>query len=703
MKNFHLFLLLYLFYASAHAQDLNAHPEKGMLPFNAPCKDCIEELGKRTSNTREFYTLKADHSKTIYIQKSYGGMNMKDANGYWRTVDPRLMPEGENVYAARMQPSPVVLDLGNKVASITNNGYELRFNKNLSLVHIDVNGHETTFGEPDYSRVTRTENVTETHFLVSDFYPGIDLQIITGQGRVKTNFILKQRMPLNGGSLVLRQQLEIPSGLHADYSGSTETGQSRFTGEFNLSDIHETHYFTFLSSHAWDAKENWINNIELAYSLNGDVLDYIVPVSWLNETSTAYPVTIDPIVSSTRILPQAQITGSGFTTSGSCDQDGCSYFLDSVMTPPDCEITGIECYFAYLANLPCIRDDGGFDITMTNPNGMSCTSRNFTCLGGIQGSCFFWPVQLMNAVPPLGPCLLPTQCASYPLDFELRLRRCNWIPIVPCDATCILANSDWTITIVGNTAEITNLIPDQTICEGTCVDLQVSMSGAQPITVTWSPGNLTGNPVTVCPTVSTGYIAIASDQCGTTDTISTFITVHPFQAPTFTISPNDTICINDQIQFSASGNAPASSYDWSIQCQGNFVFNDVQNLTFTSTLFPGPCDVSLNYSIDTSGHTCFGSITQPFVIDNCLGIGDPGKIISSIVYNPSASQVQIRCTESSNAKNLQLINMLGEVSTEKKNVQDRDIAIDVTGYPSGIYFVAVTSGNQKGVYKIILY
>src|SRR4051812_47272018 len=102
MKNILLFfVLLYFFVAAKGQQKGEQHPEYGILPFNSPCTSCIEEMEKRTANSREFYSNNSDGSKSIFIQKSPGNINIKDKDGFWRTKDPRLVKESENLYAAR--------------------------------------------------------------------------------------------------------------------------------------------------------------------------------------------------------------------------------------------------------------------------------------------------------------------------------------------------------------------------------------------------------------------------------------------------------------------------------------------------------------------------------------------------------------------------------------------------------------------------
>lgn len=601
------------------------HPEYGVLPFNAPCTDCIELLEKRTPNSREFISApEGSGYRETYMQRSYGEINYMDENGFLRTKDPRLLKEGNSIYAARHQPFPVVVNTEDKWASITNLGNELRFNKEISLVWVNEKGETRSMGSGDWSRVSKTEYYSETTLLFADFYPGIDLKMMGSFGRIKTSFVIHARPVAPAGFevgwLAMSQQFDLPSGMTADISASTDAGGGRRLGALNIMGADKQKYFDFTRSIAFDARNNAENFFEMPYTLENNLLKYYTPVAWLNDQRTQYPVTIDPLVNSTATLPQAAILGSGFTAV--CGTLGCSYFLNGVLTPPNCEITKIECYFSYLANLPCIRDDGGFDITMTSPTG-SCTSRNFTCLGGVQGACFFWPAQLMTpAIPPLDPCLLPPQCAPYPLDFEMKFRRCNWVPVVLCDASCILANDDWIISIVGRTVELTNVTLPQTICEGQCTNLAATADWGVPLVVgtnnytfTWLGGTLVGDVINVCPTTTTHYDVTVTDLCGLTDTGSTDVTVVPFQNPGFTINPNDTVCTNTPMTFSAGGASPASSYDWIISCPVASGFNDTQNLAWTAPGSTGSCTATLNYEVVSGTLHCNFSQTQTFVVE----------------------------------------------------------------------------------------
>ncbi len=595
-------------------EEAKKHPEHGVLPFNAPCTDCIELLEKRTPDTREFKGGVDDKGgRQIFIQKSLGNMHYRDEKGFLVTKDPRMTEESKSVFAARQQPFPVVIDFNDGWASVSTYGKELKFNKNISLVLVSKGGESQSFGKGDWSHVVRTDNYTETTFLVQDFYPGVDLQMISSFGRLKTSFILKQKFKFDqrfaDGWLTMAQDIDIPAGLKTDLSESQIIEGDKRLGRLNIIDQNKQNYFYFTRSYAYDTRGNSENYLEMPFTLNGDQVDYYVPVNWLNSTSTLYPVTIDPFVFSGDTLLQASFLGSGYTAA--CGTNGCSYLLNNVPTPANCEITRISTYFSYLANLPCVRPDGGFDITMTNPLGTQCVTPTMNCIQPVQGACFFWPAFL----PTFNACLLPPQCLPYDLDFEMKFWRCNWVPVVPCDNNCITANSEWIINIEGRTVELTNVTFPQTICEGQCAGLAATGAwGVPPYTFTWT-GGFVGDVINVCPVVTTHYQVTITDICGLTDTGSTDVTVVPFQNPGFTIAPNDTVCTNTPMTFTGGGAGAANSYDWIISCPAAAAFNNTQILNWTAPASTGSCTATLNYQVVSGSLTCNFTQTQSFLVE----------------------------------------------------------------------------------------
>jgi len=111
------------------------------------------------------------------------------------------------------------------------------------------------------------------------------------------------------------------------------------------------------------------------------------------------------------------------------------------------------------------------------------------------------------------------------------------------------------------------------ICLGDAVTL--SASGATN-GYTWNPGNLTGNAVTVSPTVTTTYIvSSANGACPATAT--TQITVNT--KPDLNFTPTDVlICPGTTVTYSATG---ASIYEWYVN--GNYFIGNPLSVSPTKT------------------------------------------------------------------------------------------------------------------------
>ena len=63
------------------------HPEYGVLPYNAPCKDCFELLQKRDESHR-YFVKNGSHGREFYQQSAYGSLSYND-NGVLRTIDSK--------------------------------------------------------------------------------------------------------------------------------------------------------------------------------------------------------------------------------------------------------------------------------------------------------------------------------------------------------------------------------------------------------------------------------------------------------------------------------------------------------------------------------------------------------------------------------------------------------------------------------------
>src|SRR5690606_4860059 len=79
------------------------HPEFGILPKDAPCTNCVEDLSKRTVDERYFIDLE-DPSK-FYIQKALGDLHLQH-QGDWVSIDHALQAKDDGIYESRFDFEP---------------------------------------------------------------------------------------------------------------------------------------------------------------------------------------------------------------------------------------------------------------------------------------------------------------------------------------------------------------------------------------------------------------------------------------------------------------------------------------------------------------------------------------------------------------------------------------------------------------------
>lgn len=126
------------------------------------------------------------------------------------------------------------------------------------------------------------------------------------------------------------------------------------------------------------------------------------------------------------------------------------------------------------------------------------------------------------------------------------------------------------------------------ICSGTCIPISattINASGA--ITYTWQPGNLTGDSLIVCPTVSTIYTVTANDANGNSFTDTCLVSV--LQNPDVDAGNDVTICSGSSATLTASG---VGSYLWNTtptQVSQSIVVTPTANTQYILTLTNGSC------------------------------------------------------------------------------------------------------------------
>ncbi|MBN4062310.1 gliding motility-associated C-terminal domain-containing protein, partial [Bacteroidales bacterium AH-315-I05] len=469
----------------------------------------------------------------IYHETSFSPCNFLQ-NGHWTAINTHLKKKENSFYVAEKQPVPTAINANEGWTSIIVNETEIR-NNQLFLLKYDAAGVTTI--KPDWSNYS----VGDDGLYVTNIFPSIDLRLKVYHGAVKTDFILKNKIP-DVDKLVIRDKLAIPQGhsisienanAYVDKQGK-KTKIEGWKSKLLIKNENEKTYATLSEVKIYDSSGLRKNTGKGFYLIDEEknIVDIPLYAELLDNDDLTYPVIIDPLLSASNTLPQASIGGSGGT--GACNgwTVPCSYNV-SVTTPSNVTITDINWSFNYIAQNGAIKDDGAVDFDY-----LSCRSPNvgtlyWTCQDGAAGTCTGTNISILS---DFAPCVPAPQCSPYTMAFTMNFYdACG----SACDNSFIGAASDWTMTVEGRTVE-QNSIPTSsagtTFCQGTSTTLTATGSfGVPAYSYSWSDGQ-SGNPISVTPATSTTYTCTITDACGITATNSITITVNSTPDATITSS-----------------------------------------------------------------------------------------------------------------------------------------------------------------------
>lgn len=552
------------------------HPEFGKLPYNSPCEDCFEAIEKRTESTR-YFIKRGTRGSVFFEQTSYGPLHVRDAAGWWVSIDSRLRKSGNSSFSATNQTHPFSVALDSSSFQLENNGKTFSWNKNLELVKVDANGQEFSLGFADLSHFSSgSEGIR-----IFSAWPGVDILIYSFLSAVHTDFVFLSDP--GQGTYIIRDHLDFSDGL------ILQAPTGKFSGSISVLDENGQNYYTYDRAFAYDEQSKRSNTQFLDYAVNGKEVSLYFDRDEMLASGLQFPITIDPLVTVSNVLPQASIGGSGYNAF--CFAGGCSYAL-SVNSPANAIISDILFSFNYIAQGACWMSDGAITFSY---NG--CTSPNIpgffwfcNAIGG--GVCTGSNISLYS---DLQACIPPPSCASFPMNFGLRFYRC--FQAGGCSNTCIGANSPWTMTIQGQTVSVASAFASvANICAGASTNLTANgQFGIPPYSVTWNPGGLAGSPVSVTPAATTVYTATVTDACGNTATQNVNVNVTPSANPGFTISPNPA-CIGETITLNGLGAGAATSYDWTMPGSNLNAVNNLQVVNGLTYAAAGTYDITLNYA-----------------------------------------------------------------------------------------------------------
>ena len=565
------------------------HPDYGFIPFSGPpSKNCVEMIDKRDASSRYFVEI-GSNGKHFYQQSAYGAINYKDENGWWREINYRLRPDEivAGKFHAKHQPTPLSIDLNNHYTEFLIDGTLIQFNRDLDLVHVDENGHQSSLGTPDWSHYTAGDDGVR----INNFYPGMDVVFMVRQGMLETSVILTSRPNFSSGYVVLKQKFEMPADWKMEmeqYSSSVigDPAEVRILDENRIEKLSVERCYAF-DNHANPTRYDLTSKIQ-----NANELLVFTPVSWLNNAATAYPVVIDPAVITQNTFALGAITGTQF--SAVCWTNSCDYNL-AVPTPANTTVTNIYTSFEYFATGACFGQDGGFSIDYGACHFPNAAPGVITC-----------PIPLTNVncgvvnnttLPDFQACLPTPSCVAQNLNFTLHFYRCNNDPSAVCGSACVRASQPWIMFIEGRTLELNNITPPQQICGGDSILVSGDpLYGVGPYQFTWNPAAANNDSIYVRPPSTTTYTLTVTDACGTTASGSSTVTVTPNVNPGFSFSQNP-VCINQPVTLFGAGGGAVASYDWTLpgsSAPGGAIQNNKQPiLTYA---IQGSYPVTLNFS-----------------------------------------------------------------------------------------------------------
>jgi gliding motility-associated-like protein len=548
---------------SLNEQSFWTNPDFGILPEDAPCKNCVEILSKRNEDERFFIDI--NDRTIVYQQKALGALHFKE-NNIWRRIDTRLKPISDGIYSSQQQIDPTFINSNEGFTSINTPFGNFKFN-NWKLYGI-INGEKDLLSVANWSSKT----VGNDGMIVFNYFPGIDLKIEVFRGRIKSSFVVRENNFQNYATLYFQDEIKTNNAQDPIlyFEDGTVNGRqiSEISVKFGMIDA------LYINQAIVFPEGDEKNHSFVEYDLNGNKFGIYIPKNIIqNSLNSGKNFIIDPTVTSTNTLAQASITGSGYNAT--CFNGFCSYNL-SVPTPANATVTNVQWSFVYRAYSPCFMNEGANTFFLGTCRSPGNNNQFWYCNQAATGTCTGDAISIFSDV---SSCLPAPSCTPQDLNFTMRFHRCYGSG-TGCSNACIGANAPWTMTITGKTLEYTNAtaitLSATTICAGQSITASTSASfGVPSYSYNWSlssgmtPSVGTTSSVSI-PFPTAGSYTIyntVTDQCGIVVNSSRTITVNA--SPIVTANPNpQTICTGQGTGVTLTSSMSNTSYSWTVVQSG---------------------------------------------------------------------------------------------------------------------------------------
>jgi|GEM_PF-5138603 len=538
------------------------HPDAGYSGPDVPEGEVIEILSKRTESSRFFVS--ADNPSIVHSQGALGPLHYRKDN-QWLVIDHRLARVADGIYEANRQPVPTGLDIHKAITYIHTAEGKVHFNQ-WAMFGIREGKAKKKIAEADWSNIT----IGDDGVRVVDIFPGIDAEMVTGRGSIKTSFIVKEWFENSFDEVILTDQFQegvVP--LSFWYDGQ-RVSEGRVSGELLMKKGRNT--VLKIGKAFMYAAESPANVTDLVYLINDQELGINIKTSEIKDLLKNGNVIIDPLVDGGEgkldaTFPLNSYRNPDFNTCENYNFDqACSYSW-TVPVPADVQVITTSHTNNLNVVAPCTRDKMGFRIVLGDERncglGTLWISQGRPDTPGVVGGA-------PNIITNYNNCI-PVKCEDYDLTVSLAIIRACVGPR-ECESSCVSGTGPFIMTITGRTLEMITMESSKDlsleICPGEPLTLTpVAEFGVKPYVYTWSDGQ--SDPIrTVRPSSNTSYSVEISDACQNKVTTKVDVKVKiPTAPPSLTIANDQEgiVCpgieLNWQSSISAQGNY---GYQWTV-------------------------------------------------------------------------------------------------------------------------------------------
>lgn len=603
----------------------------------------IELKEKREINSS---TYKTPDNRTII---HYSKQPLNYFNEVGNLVPVKLQFKQKHMgYVCSAQPTKISVLHNGSVEFISSDNQTMRYSRSKY-----INGNSVQFSQL---------KEVDGQLIASSNIPGLEKSFKLGFNSLKYNYVLNQLIPTTTANLIIEEDLFLPEG--AKVVKDPNLGKSErmgWMGPLLIKSKDDKELGSLAGIVCYDANNKHTLAAYRIKEVNGNYsIQLVIPTTWLNEPSRAYPVTIDPLVTG----PTATYAGPLIP---SCISPNTGSDSILVTIPAQVTVTAFNVSGSFYADpfSTAIMNDGLMYFS-TNCG----TSGNYTttgATGSLPGTAYLTNGDLKN--PLL--CCVAQACTSQTIYLSMHVGRT--VGGSGCNTSYIYHNPfssyPFSAYVEGYTPEGFgpgfNVTPT-TICSNECTlnGSTFLRYGVPPYTIShpWMANNMvvgspsgcsTGSTITnfnlsipncpwTCDTFTTLTVPAptVTDACMNTVAGLQTKTVNVTQVPDANASPNAiTMCSGDTFNTTLSSCIPSSTINWtgnSSNGAGASISQSIENLGSTVS--------TTNYSIVATNNGCV-SDTATFTVNTVplpqAGINaDPSPaIINSTINFSDASQV----------------------------------------------------------------